>query len=71
MQFPLTFWDLSLWLAITSIILLITSQILSTHHGEKAVIIDRKKLRTAALILTLLFLGAVLIRITEVIITLP
>jgi len=71
LQFPLTFWDISLWLAITAIILLITAQILSTHHEEIAPIIDRKRLRTVALILTLLFLAAVIIRMTEVIITLP
>ena len=70
MQFPLSFWDISLWLAITSIILLATSELLSPYYGQTNIIIDRKKLRTAALTLGLLFMFTVLIRIYGII-TLP
>jgi len=69
-QFPLSLWDISLWLAITSIILLATSELLSPYYGKTNIIIDRKRLRTAALTLGLLFLFTVLIRIYETI-TLP
>jgi len=68
MQFPLSFWNISLWLAITAIILLATSELLSPYHGQTNIIIDRKKLRTAALILGLLFTFTVLIQIYGIII---
>jgi hypothetical protein len=63
MQFPLSFWDISLWLAITSIILLVTSELLSLYYGHINIIIDRKKMRTAALTLGVLFILTVFIRI--------
>jgi len=69
-QFPLSFWDFSLWLAITSIILLATSELLSPYYGQTNIIFDRKRLRTAALTLWLLFMFTVLIRIYGII-TLP
>jgi len=70
MQFPLSLWDISLWLAITSVILLATSELLSSYYGKINIIVDRKKLRTAALTLGLLFMFTVLIRIFEIIILL-
>lgn len=66
MQFPLSFWDISLWLAITSIILLATSELISPYYGQTNLIIDKRKLRTAALILSTLFMLTVLIRIYEI-----
>jgi len=68
MQFPLTFWDISLWLAITAIILLATSELISPHYGKTNLIIEKKTLREAALILGILFLLTVLIRIYAMII---
>jgi len=65
-QFPLSFWDISLWLAITSIILLATSELTSPYYGQTNLIIDKRKLRTAALILSTLFMLTVLIRIYEI-----
>jgi len=65
-QFPLSFWDISLWLAITSIILLATSELISPYYGQTNLIIDKRKLRTAALILSTLFMLTVLIRIYEI-----
>lgn len=70
MQFPLSLSDISLWLAITAIIVLAASELLSPHYEKTNIVIDRKRLRTAALILGLLFLFTVLIR-TYGIITLP
>jgi len=65
-QFPLSLWDVSLWLAITSIILFATSELLSPYYGQTNIIINKKRLRTAALTLALLFMGTVLIRIYEI-----
>ncbi len=63
MPFPLGFDDTSLWLAITAIILLITSELLSPYYGRTNTAINKKKLRHVALITSLLFLSTVTIRI--------
>jgi hypothetical protein len=68
MSFPLNFWDISLLLAITAIILLITSEMLSPYHGKINISIDRKKLRNAAFAVSILFLATVAIRIIGIII---
>ena len=69
MQFPLSFWDLSLWLAVTAIILLVTLELTSPHYGTTNLRIERKRLRNVALIISLLFLITVIIHIYNVIIT--
>jgi len=63
MQFPLSFWDISLWLAITAVILLATSEVISPYYGRTSLIIEKGRLRQAALLLGLLFILSVLIRI--------
>jgi len=67
MQFPLTLWDISLWLAIVSIILLITAELISPHYGQTSILIDKKRLRNAALTTSLLFLITVAIRIIGIV----
>ena len=67
MQFPLTFNDVSLWLAATAIILLITAELISPHYGPANLTIDKGRLRTAALIVGLLFMITVAIRIYGII----
>ena len=69
MQFPLSFWDLSLWLAVTAIILLATSELISPYYGKTTLLIERKRLRNVALTISMLFLITVIIRIYEIIIT--
>ena len=69
MQFPLSFWDISLWLAVTAIILLVTSELISPYYGKTNLLIERKRLRNVALTIGLLFLITVIIRIYEIIIT--
>ena len=68
MLFPLTFWDISLWLAVTAIILLATSELISPQYGKTSLIIEKRRLRQAALLLGTLFMITVLIRIYELII---
>ena len=70
MTFPLGFWDLSLFLAVTAIILLITSELLSPHHGKVSILISRRRLKNAAMTLSLLFLTTVLLRIVGIILSL-
>jgi len=70
MQFPLTFWDISLWLAFISIILLVIAELISPYHGLTNLLINRKRLRRVALIMGVLFLITVVIRIVGIIYTL-
>lgn len=69
MQFPLDFWDISLWLAVTSIILLATSELLSPYYGQTNLLINRKRLKQISLVLGMLFLLTVAIRIYGIIVT--
>ena len=68
MDFPLGFWDVSLWLAVTAIILFVTSELISPYYGKTSLIINRKKLRNVALSVSALFLITVAIRIINIII---
>ena len=70
MVLPLTFYDISLLLAVIAITLLITSELFSPNYGQTELIIDKGRLRTIALILGILFLFTVPIRIYQIIITL-
>lgn len=63
MQFPLTPWDISLWLAITAIILLATSELISPHYGHTSLIIEKRRLKQMAFLLGIIFMFTVLIRI--------
>lgn len=69
MSFPLSFWDISLWLAVTAIILLITSELISPYYGKTNLLINRKRLKNAALTMAILFLITVAIRIYGIIIS--
>jgi hypothetical protein len=63
MQFPFDFWNVSLFFAVTSIILLTTAQLASAYEGKATILIDQKKLKTIALVMGTLFLATVAIRI--------
>jgi hypothetical protein len=69
MNFPLSFWDISLWLAVTSIILLITSELISPYYGKTNILINKRRLRNVAIIVSTLFLITVAIRIATIIIS--
>ena len=67
MNFPLSFWDISLLLAVTAIILLITSELVSPYYGKTNLIIKKKRLRNIALAVSIVFLITVAIRIFDII----
>ena len=58
---------MSLWLAVTAIILLITSELISPYYGKTNLLINKKRLRNVALTMSILFLITVAIRIYEII----
>ena len=70
MQFPLEFSDISLWLAIIAIILLITSELINPYYGQTGLIIEMGRLRRVELILGSIFLFTVVLRVYDIIITL-
>lgn len=67
MNFPLSFWDISLLLAINAIILLVTSELLSPYYGRISTKISKQKLKNTAMIFSILFLATVAIRIANII----
>jgi hypothetical protein len=69
MQIPLDFWNVSLWLAVTALVLLMTAQLVSAYDGPATLRIEKKRLRNAALAIGLLFLATVAIRIYNIIIS--
>jgi hypothetical protein len=69
MTFPLDFWDISLLLAITAIILLITSELLSTYYGKVNILVNKKRLKNAAMVTSIFFLATVVMRIVSIILT--
>jgi len=66
MNFPLSISDISLWLAVMAIILLITSELLSSSTGySQSVIVEKKRLRLVALALGIGFTVTVVMRIFQ------
>jgi hypothetical protein len=63
MQIPLDFYNLSLWFAVTGLILFITAQVVSAHDGNATILIDQRKLKNTAIVIGVLFLVTVVIRI--------
>ena len=69
MSFPLDFWQVSLLIAITAIILLITSEMLSPYYGKVNISINKKRLKQASIVFSVIFLGTVAVRIIEILIS--
>jgi len=67
MSFPLVFSDLSLLLAVAAIILLITSELLSPSYGNTNIYINNKRLKNAAVVVSILFLITLAIKIIKII----
>lgn len=56
MNLPLTFFDFSLWIAIITIILLVTVQLLMSQIGKNHIRVNRKRLKKITYIMTILFI---------------
>ncbi len=69
MRFPLEFYDISIWLALSSIILLITSELTNPLYGKTNLIIERKRLKNIAIIISIFFLLFAVIKIYQIILT--
>lgn len=63
MNFPLSVSDVSLWFAVTAIILLVTSELLFSSTGYLAtIVVNKKRVRLVALGLGAAFLITVIMR---------
>lgn len=62
MNFPITFDDISLWIAITAIILWITLEVILVRYEKTKYRIERKKLKKITLMISILFMLTVVIR---------
>lgn len=69
MQIPLDFWNVSLWFAVSGIILLITAQLASAYDGNATILIDQRKLKNTAMVMGVLFLVTVAMRIYGIVIS--
>jgi len=66
MNFPMNLSDISLWLAVMAIILLITSELISSAtEFSRNIIIEKKRLRIVALALGVGFMVTVIMRIFQ------
>jgi len=66
MNFPLSLSDISLWLAVTAIVLLITSELLySLPEYSARIMINKKRLRLVAIGVGLAFLATVVMRVFQ------
>ncbi|TLY01467.1 MAG: hypothetical protein E6K92_08345 [Thaumarchaeota archaeon] len=63
MAFNFSFWDLALWLAASSVVMLVASELLAPYFGRKTVLIDAKKLRIVAIIFSLASIFTVGVRV--------
>ena len=64
MQFPLSMSDISLWIAVMAIILLITSELLGSYSESFGdFLLDKKHMRLAGLFLGVAFMVTVLLRV--------
>jgi hypothetical protein len=57
MAFVFSLWDMGLWLAASSIIMLVTAELLSPYFGRINIIIDIKRLKRAAIVCGMVFLA--------------
>jgi len=66
MNFPMNLSDISLWLAVMAIILLITSELISSAtEFSRNIIIEKKRFRIVALALGVGFMATVIMRIFQ------
>jgi len=54
--------DVSLWFAMTAVVLLLVAELLSSRYGKSEIIIERGRLRKLALLFGIFFISSVLVR---------
>jgi hypothetical protein len=64
--FPLGFWDFSLWLAVTAVILLIASELLTQIRRSAKIYINIRRLKNVSIGVSLLFLSTAIANIISI-----
>jgi hypothetical protein len=64
---PITFGDVSMLLAMSAVLLLLTTELVSSYSGQTTLIINKKKLRIVALAMGMSFLVTVAITMMNII----
>ncbi len=62
----LTIWDAALWLAGSSLIMLIASEVLAPHVSRRNILLEVKKIRTIAIVFSLAFVFTVGVKIISI-----
>lgn len=65
MTFPIDYWDIIFLLAVTSLILLVTSELLSPYYGKLNLVINKNKIKNVATTLSILFVVTLVMRISS------
>ena len=63
MILPLNVLEISLLLAIIALVLIVTSELLSPHRRKANILINKKRLRNAAIAFSFFFAATIVIRI--------
>ena len=66
MDLTLPFLDITVLLAITAIILLVTAELISPNYGKINLIIDRNRLRTISTVIGIFFILTIILNITSI-----
>ncbi len=61
--------EITIWLALVSIILLAASEVLSSYHGRVYVSVNRKRLRNVSMVMSVIFLASVAVRVVNIILS--
>lgn len=67
MIFTLTLWDLGLWLGLSSILVLITSEIASWRYGRLNIFIEFHRMRKVTIVLGAAFLVVTLLNMVSMV----
>jgi len=65
MQLPLSFFDITLWLAITAIILLVTAELTSLYYGRLNLLIEKSRLRLISILVGIAFILSVILNLSS------
>jgi hypothetical protein len=63
MALIITLWDLAIWFAGSSIVMLVASEMFAPFYGRKTLLLDLKKIRMVGIVFALAFIFTVGIRI--------
>ena len=68
MNFPLDLWDISLLFAVIAIILLVSSELLASYYRRIDILVNKKRLRAAAVGTAIAFLVTAALRVITILI---